>query len=94
MAVVFDKLLGKPLLHTHVKMVTSDPASAGNGDQIINTTSGNYKIWYGSGWWTIMSIAIQNKILLETGEMFLLESGNSALMEYTVPSSNSIQLEA
>lgn len=94
MAIVVDKLLGSPLLHSHVKLVTSDPASASNGDFIINTTTGLMKVWYGSGWWLITQIAIQNKILIESGDFSLLESGDNMLMEYNTPSSSNLQLEA
>lgn len=81
MSVVFDKLLGEILLHSHIKLVTSDPASGSTGDMIINTTDDGLKIYYAGSWQTLHTLTATQYILLEGGDNLLLETGDIILLE-------------
>ena len=64
-----------------LSVVTEDPATSTNGTLILNTTDYKVKIWFDSRWQTLHTLTIQVKILMETGEFLLLETGDKFLTE-------------
>lgn len=81
MSVVFDKLLEEPLLHRHMKIVSSEPVSAAQLDQIYITTTHEIKMYYDGNWYLLHTLTVPDKILLESGDYLLLENGSKFLME-------------
>lgn len=81
MGAIYDKLLGEMVLHNHVKFVSSDPASANEGDWILNTTNHTIKIYYSGAWRTLHTISIEDYyLLLETGDFLLQENGDKIIL--------------
>lgn len=62
-------------------IATSDPASADNGQWLINTTTGLLKIYYAGAWHTIYTFpSIADNLLLQTGDSLLLNDGSDLLL--------------
>jgi len=81
MGVVIDKILAQPLLHEHpVRLVSSDPTTAKEGTQIINTTDNHLKIYFLGNWWTIYDFTTF-MLLDETGAPLYDENNVNLLIE-------------
>ena len=61
--------------------VAADPASASDGEMIFNDTDKAIKIYYDGSWYTLHTLAIPDQIILEGGDVVLVESGSKVLTE-------------
>lgn len=83
MGFVYDAFKGK-MFHEHpIKQVTADPASAKEGSLIINTTTDEMKVYYGSSWQVLHTLtpATPSYFLLEDAFTLLLEDGFKLKLE-------------
>lgn len=67
-----------------IDVYVADPVSGYDGQIIVNSTTNQIKIWYGSGW-NVLGITITpaalSFLLLETEDTLLLETGDKLALE-------------
>lgn len=61
--------------------VETDPSSPAEGEMAFNSTDKAVKIYYDGVWYTLHTLGIPDEILLESGEVILLESDSKVLTE-------------
>jgi hypothetical protein len=82
MAIIIDKILGRDLMHSHVKKVSTDPTSGSDFDYIYNTTTNQLKFRYNGDWYVLHTLSVvSNRLMLETDGGILLETGDYLLTE-------------
>jgi len=69
------------LVNENIKAVASDPASGKDLEMIFNTTTNQLKIFYQYVWYTIHTLTIPGKLLLEDGDCLLSEIGEYISLE-------------
>lgn len=63
-----------------ITIVSTDPSTPTEGQQIINSTSGTYKIYYSGQWWVIYTFSSESDLLLQDGSNILLQDGTNILL--------------
>lgn len=64
-----------------IEKVSSDPSVGGSLDMIFNTSDNTIKIFYDEVWHTLHTLTLPVRLLLETGDILLLEDGSEVLLE-------------
>jgi len=77
----FNPLTDNLDLVNTIEKVVSDPASGNDMDLIYNTTTSQLKIFYQSVWYTLHTLTIPGKLLLEDGDYLLSEIGEYISLE-------------
>lgn len=73
---------GSPIDKGQLRVVSSDPTNAKEGQMILNTASGAIKVYFQSAWVILHTLVVTvSNLLLESGDAMLLESGDNMLME-------------
>lgn len=82
MGVIFDKILGEPLLHNHIKVQAIQPTVGANGDLYLNSTTNTLNLYYADEWRVLHTFSVSDSfLLLENGDFILLESGDKIILQ-------------
>ena len=72
---------GAPIDKGQLVTVTSDPANGRDGQMILNTVTGEVKIYFQSAWNVLHTLTTgASRLLLENGDFYLLENGEKLIL--------------